>query len=188
MMPITAQPASRLPDPAPIRSPLSTHRADGNPARGSLLNRKTMADTHLESGLRGINRLHLGPKARAMTLSLTQHKIHPGVDHFVAERAFRSDLRKRFQHGSRQNDLAAAALAHPRATAVKPRGAAHPPIAPAHRRQRLAPIHQSTAKMLSIETVKQRQQGLQRHRTGGGDPNQRHPAVVSQTRPCFDSW
>ena len=71
MMPITAQPASGLPNPAPIGSLPSTNGADRNPARGALLNRKAMANAHLESSLRGINRLHLRPKARAMTLTLT---------------------------------------------------------------------------------------------------------------------
>ena len=131
---------------------------------------------------------HPGPEQRPVAFTPTLHQIHPCVDHLVAKRAFGGDLGQRLEHRPRQNNFAAAALTHPRATAVEPRRAAHPPIAPAHRRQRLAPIHQRTAEMLPVEAVKQRQQRLQRHRTGGGDPNQRHLAVVSQTRPCFDSW
>ena len=148
-------------------SPTAATRTDRQPTGRPGRHRIAVADAHLKPTLGRIDGGHPGPEQRAVAFATTLHQINPGVDHLVAERAFRGDLWQGLEHRSGQHDLAAAPLTHPWATAVEPRCTAHPPIAPAHRRQRLAPIHQSTAKMLAVQAVKQRQQRLQRHRTGG---------------------
>ena len=163
MLPIKAHPASRLPTTAPIRRALPTFRADGNPARGGLLNRKTMANAHLESGLRGINRLHLSPKTRAMTLPLTQHQIHPGMNHFMTKSALGGRPMQKIIQGLLKHNLPSMRGSHRLPAAIKARRLAHPPITPAQSNQRARAPHKAAIKVFSIEPVKQRQQGLKGH-------------------------
>ena len=164
---LTTRPTGCVPGAASAGALPPATGADRRPAGRPGRQRIAMSNAHLKAALGRIDGSHPFPEQRSMAFPTALHQIHPGVDHLVAERAFRSDLRKGLQHRSRKNDFAAAALAHPRATAVKASGTTHPPITPAHRRQRLASKHQSTFKMLPIEAMKQGQQGLQRHRAGG---------------------
>jgi hypothetical protein len=113
------------------------------------------------------------------------HQIDPGVNHFVAQSAFRGLLWQRFQHRPRQNNFASAPVSNPWSPPVVASGAAHAAITPTHRRQRLSATRKTTQKVLAIQPMKQGQQRLQWH---GGDPKSRHPAAVSQTQPCFEGW
>ena len=144
-----------------------------------------MAHLHSKPILSRIDRGHPRAEQRTVAFPSLQHEIHPGVNHFVAERALGGFLRQRFQHRSRQHDFTAATMAYPRPPLVIASGSAHPAVTPAHGTEGLAVLGKRTAEMFTIEAMKQRQQWLQRHE--GGDPNQRHPDAVSQTRPCFDS-
>ena len=55
--------------------------------------------THLKAVLGGIDRTHPGSEQGAMTFPALLHQIHPGMDHLVAQGAFRGFLRQGFQNG-----------------------------------------------------------------------------------------
>ena len=88
MMPIAAQSTGRLTHPAAIRGLVSATGTDRNPARGTLRHGKAMANTDLKTRLRSIDQMHAMPKAGSVPLLSLQHKVHPGMDHLVTERAF----------------------------------------------------------------------------------------------------
>ena len=129
-----------------------------------------MAHAHLKPILGSINRLHAGAEAWPMALPCAQHQIDPGMDHLVAQRAFRGLLGQGFQQRPGQHNFTAPAGPDARATTIKTGGAAHPAVTPTHATQRLAIEGQGAIEMLPVEAMKNRQQRQQRHdRVGCSD-------------------
>ena len=64
-----------------------------------------MANTDLKTRLRSIDQMHAMPKAGSVPLLSLQHKVHPGMDHLVTERAFRGLSRQRIQQRAGENNL-----------------------------------------------------------------------------------
>jgi hypothetical protein len=170
VMLITAPAAGGVADAAAVGVAGAATGTDRPPARGFHRNGVVMAHAHLKPALSGIDRVHLCPKAWTVALPSPQHQIHPGMNHFVAEGAFRGLLRQRFQQRLRQHDLAAPSLTDSRATAIQTSGPAHAAVTPAHGTQRLPVPRKSTVEMLTVQTMKDRQQRQQRHvRVGCSD-------------------
>ena len=185
VMLIATRSASGMTDAAAARGPSLATGANRHPTRRPYWDRVVVAHAHLKAALRSIDGGHLSSKQGAMAFPTPLHQIHPGVNHFVAQRAFRGLLRQRFQHGPRQHDFTSTPLANPWSPPVITSRSAHAAIAPTHRSQRLSCTHEHTRKVLTVQPMKQGQQWLQRH---GGDAKSRHPAAVSQTQPCFEGW
>ena len=166
MQSIAAATASSIAQSTSVRRALPTDWTDRPPARCSSRNGIAMTHMHLKAGLGGIDGGHALPESRAVTFPHLLHQIHPGVDHFVTERAFCGALRQWLQHWSRENNFAAEIPCNTRAAPVATSGAAHPAIAPAqgHQGKIRAPAHQGTFEVFTVEPVEQRQQRQQRQR------------------------
>ena len=162
-MPIAAQSTGRLTHPAAIRGLVSATGTDRNPARGTLRHGKAMANTDLKTRLRSIDQMHAMPKAGSVPLLSLQHKVHPGMDHLVTERAFSGLSGQGIQQRSGQNNFTPERWSHCRPSSVKTSRAPQATITPSQCHQRLMSLAEGSLEMLPIQAMKQREQRLKRH-------------------------
>ena len=84
---LAAVPAGQPLAPAPVGRRASADRTHSNPASHNRWQGIAMAQAHLKLLLGPIDLGHASPELGAMHLLNPLHPIHPGMDHFVAERA-----------------------------------------------------------------------------------------------------
>ena len=163
MQSIAAATASSIAQSTSVRRALPTDWTDRPPARCSSRNGIAMTHMHLKAVLGGIDGGHALPESRAVTFPHLLHQIHPGVDHFVTERAFRGALRQWLQHWSREDNFAAAIPCNSRAAPVATSGAASGHRSSAGPPGRSAPCSPGNS-MFTVEPGEQQQQRQQRQR------------------------
>ena len=154
VMLIATRSAGRMTGAAAARGPSLAAGTNRHPPRRPDRDRVVVTHAHLKAALRSIDRCHLSPKQGAMAFAAALHQIHPGMNHFMAQRAFRGLLWQRLQHGPRQHDFTSTPLSNPWSPPVIASGAAHAAITPTHRRQRLSSTNKTTRKVLAIQPMK----------------------------------
>ncbi len=120
VMPITALAAGGVADATAVGITAAAAGADRPPTRWPHREGIAVAHAHLKPILSSIDRLHAGAEAWPMALPCAQHQIDPGMDHLVAQRAFRGLLGQRFQQRPGQHNFTAPASPDARATTIKP--------------------------------------------------------------------
>lgn len=156
----------QAPNPTSIGGCQTAAGATGQPAAGALIGswqRETMAHGHHKIILGRVDGRHARTEAAPMHLLLSQHPVHPGVDHLVTERAQQCLPGQGGQQWPRQHDLAQRLASPIDATPVQTGGATHAAIAPAQLGEGTTIGRQAAIKVLAIESVEQRQQGFERH-------------------------
>ena len=101
VMLIATRSASRMTSTAAARGPSLAAGTNRHPPRRPDRDWIVVTHAHLKAALRSIDGGHLSPKQGAMAFPTLLHQIDPGVNHFVAQGAFRGLLWQRFQHGPR---------------------------------------------------------------------------------------
>tara|TARA_B100001564_G_scaffold97155_1_gene79385 strand:+ start:257 stop:562 length:306 start_codon:yes stop_codon:yes gene_type:complete len=101
MMLIATRSAGRMTDTSAARGPSLAACTNRDPTWRPDRDRVVVTNAHLKAALRSIDGGHLSPKQGAMAFPTLLHQIDPGVNHFVAQGAFRGLLWQRFQDGPR---------------------------------------------------------------------------------------
>ena len=101
VMLIATRSAGRITGAAAARGPSLAAGTNRHPPRRPNRDWIVVTHPHLKAALRSIDRGHLSPKQGAMAFPTLLHQIDPGVNHFVAQGAFRGLLWQRFQDGPR---------------------------------------------------------------------------------------